>query len=69
MTLPYDPFPMFFFPSSLRSEALTALAAMDVTWAITNSNREVLEKFCEIPTSHLGEPLFQDCGVPAARLT
>ena len=69
-TYPYDPAPMYVFPSSLRSEALTALAAIDLTWTTTNSNREVLEKFClsrsTFSQSYVG---LQDCGVPAARLT
>ena len=67
---PYDPAPMYFFPSSLRSEALTALAAIDLTWPTTNSNRENLERFClsrsTFSQSYVG---LQDCGVPAARLT
>ena len=68
-TYPYDPAPMYVFPSSMRSEALTALAAMDVTWPATNSNRAVLEKFCSPLSVPASLRLYQDCGVPAARLT
>jgi len=51
----------YIFPSSLRSEALTALAAGELLWPEMNSNRDVFEKFC-------GSPNYQDCGFPAARL-
>merc|ERR1711935_344461 len=45
----------YIFPSSLRSEALTALAAIDLTWGERDSNRDVFGKFC-------GSPNYQDCG-------